>query len=173
MHKDRLLVQPLRDNIRVVHFTGDVCSPFTISQSHHDTGVPDTDFVLYVAAGPAVFANLAWAVTCQFDPSGRPLVGAANFESVNTMDIFHVTHTLAHEILHVLGFDNQIFKNRNMLDTVSVRNKPASYVLKSPKVVEVARAHYGCSTMQHVELENTDGTGSVGSHWKMRNESIT
>ncbi|CCW72276.1 unnamed protein product [Phytomonas sp. Hart1] len=56
-----------------------------------------------------------------------------------------------------------------MLHTVSVRNKPASYVLSSPKVVEVARAHYGCSTMQHVELEDIGGTGSVGSHWKMRN----
>ncbi|CCW72275.1 unnamed protein product [Phytomonas sp. Hart1] len=56
-----------------------------------------------------------------------------------------------------------------MVDKVSVRNKPASNVLKSPKVVEVARAHYGCSTMQHVELEDMGGTKTVGSHWKMRN----
>ncbi|CCW72274.1 unnamed protein product [Phytomonas sp. Hart1] len=56
-----------------------------------------------------------------------------------------------------------------MLDKVSVRNKEQSYVLKSPKVVEVARAHYGCSTMRYVELDDMGGTGTVGSHWKMRN----
>ncbi|CCW72273.1 unnamed protein product [Phytomonas sp. Hart1] len=169
MHKDRLLVQPLRDNIRVERFMGRICPQFTVPQSHHDTGVPDTDFVLYVAAGPTVPSNLAWAVMCQINPSGRPLVGIANIGSVDIIDSIHSSRTLAHEILHALGFTNFIFKNRNMLDTVSVRNKPASYVLKSPKVVEVARAHYGCSTMKYVELENMNGTGSVGSHWKMRN----
>ncbi|CCW69204.1 unnamed protein product [Phytomonas sp. Hart1] len=169
MHKDRLLVQPLKDSILVEHFTGDVCSHFTIPQSHHDTGVPDTDFVLYVAAGPTVPGNLAWAITCQYDPSGRPLVGASDFGSVYTMDIIHSTRILTHEILHALGFEIEFLKKRNMVDTVSVRNKPASYVLKSPKVVEVARAHYGCSTMKFMELEDTGDTGSVGSHWKMRN----
>ncbi|CCW69206.1 unnamed protein product [Phytomonas sp. Hart1] len=169
MHKDRLLVQPLRDNIRVEHFTGDVCSHFTIPQSHHDTGVPDTDFLLYVAAGPTVPRFVAWAITCQYDPSGRPLVGVANIGFTDTMDIIHSTRTLSHELLHALGFDYQLFENRNMINTVSVRNKPASYVLKSPKVVEVARAHYGCSTMQYVELDDLGSTGAASSHWKMRN----
>ncbi|CCW72228.1 unnamed protein product [Phytomonas sp. Hart1] len=166
MHKDRLLVQPLRDNIRVEHFTGKICSQFTIPHSHHTTGVPDTDFVLYVAAGPTVPGTIAWAVTCQFDPNGRPLVGVANIGFVNTMNIISSTRTLSHEILHALGFSNRIFKKRNMIDTVSVRNKPPSIVMSSPKVVEVARAHYGCSTMQYVELEDM---GGAGSHWKMRN----
>ncbi|CCW69205.1 unnamed protein product [Phytomonas sp. Hart1] len=169
MHKDRLLVQPLKDSILVEHFNGKLCSHFTIPQFHHDTGVPDTDFLLYVAAGPTVPVVCMWALTCQYDPSGRPLVGVANIGSVDTKDIFFSTHTLVHEILHALGFEIEFFKNRNMVDTVSVRNKPASYVLKSPKVVEVARAHYGCSTMQHVELEDIGAMESVGSHWKMRN----
>ncbi|CCW69087.1 unnamed protein product [Phytomonas sp. Hart1] len=169
MHKDRLLVQPLRDNIRVEHFTGSLCSQFTIPQSHHTTGVPDTDFVLYVAAGPTVSGNLAWAIICQFDSSGRPLAGASNIGSVDTMNVISSIRTLSHELLHALGFDSLIFKNRNMVDTVSVRNKPPSIVLSSPKVVEVARAHYGCSTMQFMELEDMGDDGSVDSHWKMRN----
>ncbi|CCW72211.1 unnamed protein product [Phytomonas sp. Hart1] len=169
MHKDRLLVQPLRDNIRVKHFTGNICPQFAVPRSHHTTGVPDTDFVLYVAAGPTVPGNLAWAITCQFDRSGRPLVGVANIGFLDTMNVFSSTRTLAHEILHALGFINRIFQNRNMIDIVSVRNKPPSYVLSSPKVVEVARAHYGCSTMQYMELEDSGGGVSAGSHWKMRN----
>ncbi|CCW69086.1 unnamed protein product [Phytomonas sp. Hart1] len=168
MHKDRLLVQPLRDNIRIKRLTGNLCSQFTIPQSHHTTGVPDTDFVLYVAAGPTVRDVLAWALTCKTDPSGRPLVGTANIGSINSMGILSFSRTLTHELLHALGFDNNLFKIRNMLDTVSVRNKPANIVLSSPKVVEVARAHYGCSTMPYVELEETGSTSVVNSHWKMR-----
>ncbi|CCW71652.1 unnamed protein product [Phytomonas sp. Hart1] len=169
MHKDRLLVQPLRDNIRVEHFTGKICSQFTIPQSHHTTGVPDADFVLYVAAGPTEPGTIAWATMCQSDPSGRPFVGAANIGSVDTMNILYFTRLLAHEILHALGFLFDIFQRRNMINAVSVRNKPPSYVLSSPKVVEVARAHYGCSTMQYVELEDTGGAVTIGSHWKTRN----
>ncbi|CCW72227.1 unnamed protein product [Phytomonas sp. Hart1] len=169
MHKDRLLVQPVRDNIFVEHFTLGLCSQFTIPQSHHTTGVPDTDFVLYVAGGPNEPGTIAWAVMCQFDRNGRPLVGVANIGFVDTIDILYSIHTLAHEILHALGFLFDVFENRNMVNTVSVRNKPASFVLSSPKVVEVARAHYGCRIMQYVELDDTGGRGSASSHWKMRN----
>ncbi|CCW71254.1 unnamed protein product [Phytomonas sp. Hart1] len=78
MHQDRLLVQPLRHNIRVDQLTGKICSEFTVPESHHTTGVPDTDFVLYVAAGSTELGVNAWAVKCQLDASGRPIVGVAN-----------------------------------------------------------------------------------------------
>ncbi|CCW71255.1 unnamed protein product [Phytomonas sp. Hart1] len=169
MHQDRLLVQPLRHNIRVEHFTGDLCSHFTIPKSHHTTGVPNTDFVLYVAAGPIVSEAIAWALTCQYDRSDRPIVGGSNIGSVDIMNVLHFTRVLTHELLHALGFSIRLFNRRNMIDAVSVRGKPPSYVLKSPKVVEVARAHYGCSTMQYMELEDDGGLGAISSHWKMRN----
>ncbi|CCW71257.1 unnamed protein product [Phytomonas sp. Hart1] len=169
MHRERLLVQPLRDNIRVNHFTRDTCSQFTIPQSHHTTGVPKTDFSLYVAAGPTELDTIAWAVVCQIHRSNRPIVGAANIGSVNILEILYTTRILAHEILHALGFTFMTFKNRRMVDTVSVRGKPPSLVLVSPKVLEVARAHYRCSTMLNAELDDKGGTGSVSSHWNMRN----
>ncbi|CCW71267.1 unnamed protein product [Phytomonas sp. Hart1] len=112
MHKDRLLVQPIGGNIRVTHLTGALCPHFTIPQSHHTTGVPDTDFVLYVAAGPTVPGIVAWAIYCQLDPSGRPLVGVANFGPRNALDIFSSTRTLTHEILHTLGFGIEMFKKK-------------------------------------------------------------
>ncbi|CCW72240.1 unnamed protein product [Phytomonas sp. Hart1] len=169
MHRDRLLVQPLRHNIRVGHLTGSLCPYFTVPQSHHTTGVPDTDFVLYVAAGPTVPGIIGWTAYCQSDASGRIQVGVVNLGPRNALDVFSSTRTMAHEILHALGFDIEIFQIRGMIIDVSVRGKKKSSVLKSPKVVEVARAHYGCSTMQYVELEDAGGSRSAGSHWKMRN----
>ncbi|CCW72064.1 unnamed protein product [Phytomonas sp. Hart1] len=123
MHEDRLLVQPLRDNICVQHFTDDVCSQFTIPQSHHTTGVPDTDFVLYVAAGPTEPGNFAWSITCQFDTNDRPLVGVADIGSVVTTNIIPSTPILVHEILHALGFNIETFQSRGMIIDVSVRGK--------------------------------------------------
>ncbi|CCW71253.1 unnamed protein product [Phytomonas sp. Hart1] len=85
------------------------------------------------------------------------------------MNVFASTRTITHEILHALGFGASVFLEKNMLDADGIRGKPLSYVLKSPKVVEVARAHYGCNTMQYMELEDMGNGGSKGSHWKMRN----
>ncbi|CCW72232.1 unnamed protein product [Phytomonas sp. Hart1] len=169
MHREHLLVRPIIGNIRVDHFKGGLCPYFTVPQSHHTTGVPDTDFVLYVAAGPTELGVNAWAVYCQFDRSGRLQVGVVNLGPRYALDVFLSTRILTHEILHTLGFHINMFQFRGMTIDVSVRGKNKSSVLKSPKVVEVAREHYGCSTMQYVELEDMGGTGAVGSHWKMRN----
>ncbi|CCW71261.1 unnamed protein product [Phytomonas sp. Hart1] len=168
MHKDRLLVQPISGNIRVRNFKWSICSQFTIPQSHHTTGVPNADFVLYIAPGPIKGNILAWALLCQVDDDDRPLVGVTNTGSIDPTNIIDSTRTLTHEISHALGFDVDFFIHKEMVNTVSVRNKPPSYVLSSPKVVEVARIHHGCSTMQYVELEDVGGM-SAGSHWKMRN----
>eukprot|EP00802_Teleaulax_amphioxeia_P007078 Tamp_07084.p1 GENE.Tamp_07084~~Tamp_07084.p1 ORF type:complete len:618 (+),score=81.29 Tamp_07084:601-2454(+) len=40
--------------------------------------------------------------------------------------------------------------------------------VKSPKVVEVARKHFACDTLDGVELEDDGGGGTAGSHWEKR-----
>lgn len=45
-----------------------------------------------------------------------------------------------------------------MTTTVSgLRGKPITYALKSPKVVEMGRQHYGCDSLDFVELEDEGG----------------
>jgi Leishmanolysin len=34
-----------------------------------------------------------------------------------------------------------------------------------PSVVEWARQHFGCPTLQGVPVENTGGQGTLGAHW--------
>jgi leishmanolysin-like peptidase len=48
--------------------------------------------------------------------------------------------------------------------------------LKTPKVLEKARAHFGCATLPGVELEDAGSSGTAGSHWEKRifnNEYMT
>jgi hypothetical protein len=40
--------------------------------------------------------------------------------------------------------------------------------IKTPKVVEWGRKHFGCETLTGVELEDDGGGGTTGSHWEMR-----
>jgi hypothetical protein len=39
---------------------------------------------------------------------------------------------------------------------------------KSDKIVEKARTHFGCTTLDGVEVENQGSSGSWGSHWEKR-----
>ena len=42
-------------------------------------------------------------------------------------------------------------------------------VVNSTTVVAKTREHYNCSTAQFMELEDAGGSGTMGSHWKIRN----
>jgi hypothetical protein len=41
-------------------------------------------------------------------------------------------------------------------------------VLTTPHVKEFARNHFGCNTLNGVELEDGGGSGTQGSHWEQR-----
>ena len=48
--------------------------------------------------------------------------------------------------------------------------------LITPRVVEKAREHFNCNTLDGVELENQGSSGTAGSHWEKRlfdNEYMT
>merc|ERR1712166_1724403 len=40
--------------------------------------------------------------------------------------------------------------------------------LVTPKILEKARAQFGCSTLNGAEIENQGGSGTAGSHWEKR-----
>lgn len=37
-----------------------------------------------------------------------------------------------------------------------------------PQVIAMGKAHFGCSTLNGVELENGGGPSTAGSHWEAR-----
>ncbi|KAK7199523.1 major surface protease gp63 [Novymonas esmeraldas] len=171
LHEERLSVQRERGNIVVDQsiYEDPECRQFSIPAAHMREGVANADFLLYVAAGPTVDDTIAWGVTCQLFANGRPSVGMANVSPKYITADPRGKRILAHEILHALGFDFDVFKSKGMVSRFfSLRGKWFVPVINSPMVVAQARAHFGCNTQTFLELEDKGGEGSKLSHWKRR-----
>ncbi|KAK7199506.1 major surface protease gp63 [Novymonas esmeraldas] len=171
LHEERLSVQRERGNIFVdrLIYEDPECREFSIPASHMKEGVANADFLLYVAAGPTVGTTAAWAVTCQNFRNGRPSVGVANVSPKYITADPRRKRVVAHEILHALGFDFDVFKRMGMVShSISLRGKWFVPVMNSPMVVAQARAHFGCHTQTFLELEDMGGEGTKLSHWKRR-----
>ena len=77
---------------------------------------------------------------------------------------------LLHEISHILAFSPklvELFPNQPYSKKKIVNGEERT-ILITEKVVEHARKHFGCSSLEGVELENQGGKGSEGSHWESR-----
>eukprot|EP00163_Fabomonas_tropica_P032268 TRINITY_DN800_c0_g4_i1.p1 TRINITY_DN800_c0_g4~~TRINITY_DN800_c0_g4_i1.p1 ORF type:complete len:1244 (-),score=362.25 TRINITY_DN800_c0_g4_i1:154-3567(-) len=178
----------LSKHLKVVRLTAPLPvaqSPFCTSGTpwaYPDSEVPDTDFILYVTTRPTTGSTLAFASTCQIDgTTGRPTVGWANFgpARISTEDSGAVVVAI-HEITHALGFSYQNgflrFQNGNSgavlrTDTKTNPNSGASYEVQkiiTPKVLEYARSHFSCPTLDGVEIEDGGGSGTALSHWERR-----
>ena len=107
--------------------------------------------------------------------TNRPVFGGImlgthySFSASNS--IRYLAMLFLHEISHILAF------NINLFDLFLGVSNPTMNVivngiertlLKTPKVVEFARGHFGCPSLIGVELENQGGEGSAGSHWEAR-----
>ena len=51
-----------------------------------------------------------------------------------------------------------------MRDTI-VFGRNGQLRIKTPKVLEIARDHFGCQTISSIGFENGGGKGTKGSHW--------
>jgi len=140
----------------------------------------DTDLVVYFTARPTSEPGYAF---CAYNPAGRCLVGVVNVAPRGiVVDDSPETATdgkklLLHELLHLLGAvltDTPFLDDQGKLrDTAesfvvmsdTVYNRTVTLV-KSPKVVALARAHFGCDKLEGVPLE--DFHAGVGAHWEAR-----
>ena len=107
--------------------------------------------------------------------SNRPILGGIllgthfDFSKKNTNRFF--TMLLLHEISHVLAFNDDLFplfEGITEPTTILPVNGLFRVLLKTPKVLEKAKGHFGCPSLKGVELEDQGGNGSAGSHWEAR-----
>ena len=77
-----------------------------------------------------------------------------------------------HEIVHVLAFNSTLFDlysdqpaYKKEVMTLNGRSVER-YKMVTPKVVELARKHFNCDSIDGVYLENQGGESSAGSHFE-------
>lgn len=167
LHAERLMVQSSgRTVLSLSTISGNsYCRRYTIPSSHYTDGYA-ADFLLYVSAAPTTGSTLAWAVSCSSSSSTRPTAGVTNVSPAYIADDTETVRTVAHEILHTLGFSSSFFAITTLYSTL--RDKPYAYVLETANVVSQAQAFYGCSSQSFMELEDEGGSGTALSHWKRR-----
>jgi leishmanolysin len=162
----RLKVERMTSNLIV---NNRACSHFTKPPFHSTSGVPDADFVLYLAAGPMSTGSvIAWAGSCQLNSAGRSIVGRMGFNPQwldGDADRESLIDTVVHEMLHALGFSPTFYKD--FVETTYRRGKQVSVLRNMPTVTSFAAMRFKCPSMDGVELED-ELTSGIGSHLERR-----
>ncbi|CAJ1086039.1 leishmanolysin-like peptidase 2 [Xyrichtys novacula] len=157
------------------------------------SGLPDTDFLLYLhiqstdkcRAEPGV---LAYAAHCRTDAQGRPLAGVVvicrDRLTGATYKRQAAVQTVIHELFHVLGFSKELFHTwRDCSSTSQADGSGCSHRGKvthadqsgqmrifTPSVISALQKHLGSTDPElGGPLENLDAPlGRVSSHWESR-----
>ena len=118
--------------------------------------------------------NLASASPYYIDSNdGHPLIGLtiinkdANFTKIKSKEYFE--SIIIHEFTHILGFSNYYFTTlfKNIFSKED-KHGILRFYINSTKVVNTARKYFNCSQIEGVELEESGGEGTFGSHWEAR-----
>ena len=176
--------------LRVYPLTSDLVLPsdvetcfdgFDVPSEHKTIGVPDTDLLVYVTAYyDQDDDTVAWAGACYLedDPTYNVIAGRISinmYQAAYESDGNNLS-VLIHEMTHLLGFSNGLFQyfhkpdgdpytSEEITEVINRRDKDVT-IVKLPTVVSKARAAFGCSTLEGLELEDQGGEGTAGSHWE-------
>ena len=149
------------------------------------------DLIIFVR-GPATLDNtmtsFAEIIKIKKDGYGRVIYGQLIYKydydyfrsSTTTMDNAHRQHLLTvlfiHEIIHFLGFDNEILLSKGFIvkrSALESRIKSGStfekYVVTNQEVLNYAKDYYGCSEVPYIEFSRENAKEDLpNSHWEGR-----
>ena len=163
----------------------------TMINKYKSQPIVNYDLVIFVRA-PANLDNtlmsFAEIIKIKKDKYGRVIYGHLIYDYMYdyyrgpsiTMDNDHRQNILSvlfiHEIIHFLGFDNEILSNNGLIEkraTVNSRIKTGytfeKYVVIDLEVRKYAQDYYGCSNVPYIEFSNENEKEDVpNSHWEGR-----
>ena len=125
-------------------------------------------FPIFKDLGDDIIASASPCVT--ESSTYRPIAGVLNinpkldFESINVE--YYMKNIFLHEIIHILAFHPYFFTNLNLGDYYYY--EPYIYYLNSYNVLEQARKHYDCTSLERLYLENQEKNSGWSSHWESR-----
>ena len=106
---------------------------------------------------------------CVTDSTLRPIGGVIQINNnINTgkrnSELFF-TQVFMHELAHIFGF---IYDKLEPFFITRTINGKSRTLLASPKVIQTARRHFNCQTLEGVELEDNGSDESKLQHWESR-----
>ncbi|KAF8288888.1 putative surface protease GP63 [Trypanosoma cruzi] len=170
LHAERILVKPTGENITVPRNLNELCKHFKVPTEHRLYGV-DADFVIYASAGPSgTDSRAVWAATCNTWEDFRPSIGAMNFDPKYMTDTAWSVRVAAHEIAHALGFSEKSMDEKSILkNSAKIMRGNFRRMVTGMHVQKKAKAHFGCDSLEGMELEDEGGTREKAiPHWKGR-----
>ena len=188
-------VQVFQNLLKVKRLSGNLklnttrCDVYHIPEkySFDGEGVP-ADVVVFVMIDDSGFFIEnhveAAAVHClQHYSTKRPVAGFIQFKPElqvsNSTALDYMVWLAVHEMTHILGFNDGLYEdwvdeNFNPVGVFNVigkgrlsNGKQFSYI-KSPKVLQKAREHFKCDSLDGVPLEYNGGMGTAGAHWSKK-----
>lgn len=125
-----------------------------------------------------------YSVVCGMDPeTNQPIATTITLNKANIgtgkNEVEKLVMLITHELAHSLGFsyedmsnfikpDGSNYSKSELFTTLEVRGLTKQIFLSTPKVQELARESFGCSTLPGIQLENQGLEGSVHQHWDKR-----
>ncbi|KAF5216778.1 hypothetical protein ECC02_010415 [Trypanosoma cruzi] len=170
LHAERLLVKPTERNITVPSNLNEACKHFKVPIEHRLYGVA-ADFVIYASAGPSgTNSRAVWAATCNKWEDFRPSIGAINFDPTYMTDTAWSVRVAAHELAHALGFSKESMEEKSLVkNSAKIVREKVRKMVAGDHVQEKAKAHFGCDSLEGMELEDEGGTREKAiAHWKER-----
>ena len=101
--------------------------------------------------------------------SSRPIGGTiqinTNINTSKTNSVLFFTQVFMHEMAHIFGFLYNNFEPFLITRTINGKSRT---LLASPKVIQTAKRHFNCQTLEGVELEDDGNDYSKFQHWESR-----
>jgi hypothetical protein len=164
------------------------CETFPIPEKYNSEGV-DADLVIFVLLDDTKFFEQnrveAAAIHClQHFETRRPIAGYIQFKQDlnvhNSTALDYMVWLAVHEVSHILVMNNGLYDD--YIDPVTLQPHGFDRIIgskthptakkmnfiRSKGVLEKARAHFGCPSLDGVPLEYNGGSGTAGAHWSKR-----
>ena len=175
-----------RKNLKLPH---EMCDSIEIPDIYLSDGEGvEADIVIFVLIDDTgLFLKQkveAAAIHCFQDTvTRRPIAGYIMFKPElnisNSTAVDYMVWLAIHEITHILVMNDNLYDdwidpegnpygfNKVVGKKILPNGKAMSY-LKTPKILEKGREHYGCPDFFGLPLEYNGGAGTVGAHWSKK-----